>query len=978
MARRNLISPVLVGRDAELAVLTDALEAAVAGDPSVVIVGGEAGVGKTRLVEEAAAGARATGARVLTGGCVELGGEGLPFSPLVDALRTLVRTEPPDELDAFVGPARSELARLLPELDPETALGSLSPTDTGNARLLELSLGVIQRLAAHQPLMFVIEDLHWADQSTLDLVALLVRALRGVRVLLVLSVRSDELHRDHPLRPLLTGWERVRSVQRLELERFDRGEVAAQLSAILGEQAQRGVLDLVYERSEGNAFLVEEILGAVQAGAGPDELPLTLRDVLLARVERLSPATQGLLRVAAAAGRSVPDALLAAVAGLDDESLKAALREAVEHHLLLVDESGDGYAFRHALTRDAVYGDILPRERVDIHAAYAAALSEDPALAGAKGSPAAALALHSSAAHDLPRALEAYVEAGRLAAAYAPAEALRHLEHALELWRSVPDATERCGVDIVELLRLAGGSAYACGKLDRSIGLFDEALAELGPDGDPERRALVMEAGAVAIGASGREPEAIARLERAVALLPVDPPTTALAVALTSLAALKWLGGDFQAGAGIAQEAVTAARASGAREQEANAAIILGSVHCYLGEDEGVGEVRTGVELAEAVGDLRIAMRGYLMGSDVLEMLGRHEEAADMARGGLALAERTGLSLHVYGALLVVNRAESLFHLGAWAEAEDTIAAGFDRGIEGRVAGALFQLRAGMLALRGRLDDAAQDLQAATSRGGWLGTQYSLQVAGAAAEILRARGDFAAARARVAEKLDPDAHDLMERYRWPLAWLGLRIEAEAAEPDADRVAALSARCETLQAMTPPQRAYRALAAAEVVRAGGEPADWRTAVESCREAGDPYLIAYALVRMAEVAGAAGDRDAAAAPLEEAVRIAEALGATPLLEEARAFARHARVQLDGVTAPSGAEAGDDPFGLTEREREVLALVAEGRSNPEIAKTLYMSPKTASVHVSNIMGKLGVANRGEAAAFAHRHGLAVSLES
>jgi DNA-binding NarL/FixJ family response regulator len=127
-------------------------------------------------------------------------------------------------------------------------------------------------------------------------------------------------------------------------------------------------------------------------------------------------------------------------------------------------------------------------------------------------------------------------------------------------------------------------------------------------------------------------------------------------------------------------------------------------------------------------------------------------------------------------------------------------------------------------------------------------------------------------------------------------------------------------------------------------------------------------------MAEVAGAAGDRDAAAAPLEEAVRLAETLGATPLLEEARALARHARVRLE----PAAAEPADDPFGLTEREREVLALVAEGRSNPEIAKTLFMSPKTASVHVSNIMGKLRVTNRGEATAFAHRHGLAGSLES
>jgi DNA-binding CsgD family transcriptional regulator len=349
-----------------------------------------------------------------------------------------------------------------------------------------------------------------------------------------------------------------------------------------------------------------------------------------------------------------------------------------------------------------------------------------------------------------------------------------------------------------------------------------------------------------------------------------------------------------------------------------------------------------------------------------------------MATRGLALAERTGLSLHVYGVLLVVNRAESLFHMGRWAEAEDTITAGFDRGIEGGVASALFQFRGRIRALSGRTADAAEDLHVATSRAAWAGMQFTLQVEHTAAEIARTQGDFATARAHVAETLDPDANDLMERYRWPLAWLGLRIEAEAAEPEADRVAAVVAFCEKLSAATPPQRAYRALAAADAARASGRPADWGAALEACREGGNPYLIAYALVRVGEVAVAAGDREAAAAPLEEAVRLTEALGATPLLEEARALARHARVQLDGVPGPSSGEADDDPFGLTEREREVLALVAEGRSNPEIAKTLYMSPKTASVHVSNIMGKLGVTNRGEAAAFAHRHGLARSLSS
>jgi predicted ATPase len=216
----GLVSPVFVGRGVELAALVAALESAAAGEPAVVLVGGEAGVGKTRLVEEAADRARDGGARVLTGSCIELGGEGLPLSPLVDALRTLMRVMDADELERFLGPARLELARLLPELDPEAASTPAPAGESGSARLLELVFGVIQRLAADRPLMLVIEDLQWADRSTLDLLSLLVRSLRGVRVLIVVTFRSDEIHRSHPLRPLIAAWERVRSVRRLEIPRL--------------------------------------------------------------------------------------------------------------------------------------------------------------------------------------------------------------------------------------------------------------------------------------------------------------------------------------------------------------------------------------------------------------------------------------------------------------------------------------------------------------------------------------------------------------------------------------------------------------------------------------------------------------------------------------------------------------------------------------------------------------------------------------
>src|SRR4051794_495515 len=288
-----------------------------------------------------------------------MGGEGLPFGPLARAFRSLRRDTSPEQLDELIGPARSELGQVLPDLDPDSALSRAPLGEGGTARLLELVVGVIERIAADRPLMFVIEDLHWADRSTLDLVALLVRALRTDRVLVVVSFRSDELHRSHPLRPLVTEWERVRAVQRIELARLERPEVARQLEAILGVAPTARLVDQVHERSEGNAFLVEEILEAVQGGADPDQLPLSLRDVLLARVERLDRSTQRLLRIAAARGRTGSGRLLAPRARPREARPRAAPRDAVEHHVLVVDQTERGYAFRHALTRDAIYGDTL-------------------------------------------------------------------------------------------------------------------------------------------------------------------------------------------------------------------------------------------------------------------------------------------------------------------------------------------------------------------------------------------------------------------------------------------------------------------------------------------------------------------------------------------------------------------------------------------------------------------------------------------
>jgi predicted ATPase len=515
-------SPVLVGRRRELDRLSALLDRALGGEPVVALVAGEAGVGKSRLAREVARRAAQRGMRVLVGGCVELGGEGMPLAPLVDMLRMIARSVPPEHLDECFGPARREFARLLPELDPSVTAGVVP--DGSATQLYEHVHGLLTRLAASRATLIVVEDLHWADRSTRDLIVFLVQTLRELGVMLLLTYRSDELHRRHPLRPLIVGWERVRSVERFEIGRFSRDEVAEQLRAIRDDPPTASFATVVFERSQGNAFLVEEILAAVDVGAEPGDLPPGLRDVLLARTETVSDDAQRVLRAASASAPRVEERLLEAVAGLPEGRLYPALREAVEHHLLVVDPTGRGYAFRHELTRDAVYDDMLPGERVRLHAVYGAALAEDPSRLGDDSAVPATLAHHWYAALDLPRALAASVQAGRQAASgYAPAEALRHLERAMQIWPRVPDAPQRSGVQWTRLGLLAADAAWATGEQSHGLSIVDQVLADLGPAADPVSRAEVVERRAFLLRALGRDTEAAEQLAAALAGSPPGP-----------------------------------------------------------------------------------------------------------------------------------------------------------------------------------------------------------------------------------------------------------------------------------------------------------------------------------------------------------------------------------------------------------------------------------------------------------------------
>jgi DNA-binding CsgD family transcriptional regulator/tetratricopeptide (TPR) repeat protein len=994
---QRVSSPVLVGRDAEVAQLRAALERAAAGRPATVLVAGEAGVGKTRLVAELLGDAGELGAVALGGGCLDVGDGVLAYAPMVEALRPLASSMDAEGLERVLGGARGELARLVPELGPPDGGGGqaapLAPT-----RLFELLLGMLHRLAERGPVLLVVEDLHWADQSTRDLLGFLVRNLRG-GVALVLTYRSDELHRRHPLRPFLAELDRSGRAERVELGRLDRRELAELLERILDEPVAAALVGEILARSEGNPFFAEELLAAHVEGS---RLPSVLRDLLLARVEALSEPAQRVLQVAAVAGTRVDHELLAAVVGQDAERLVWLLREAVTHHVLAVDAASGAYLFRHALVQEAIYDDLLPVQRGPLHAAYARALQDRiERRGGASPAERGQLAYHWYAAHDQGQALLAAVLAGQAAeAACALAEALEHYERALELWDQAPEAAARSPLDRGTLLQRAAEVAYLAGESDRSTALVRLALDRVDADAEPLRAGALLERLARYHWFGGDSPRAMAAIERAVATIPADPPSAELARALAAHGQLLMLASRPDQARSRCEAAVAVARRLGDRAVEGHALTTLGTCLCLLGQmREGIADLERGRRIASELGNVDDLLRVHSnLATALLEIGGRAADAVDVFLAGVELARRSGALLS-YGANQLSDAAIALLSLGRVAEAEQLITEVLDLDLRTPVhvlrpltARATLRLR------RGDLDGARADFRRILDDfPAPLDPQSAIPVQVGLAEIAIWEGRPADGRAAVADGLavltaSEEPHWIMELCR-----TGMAVEAAVAEQARARHDDAEERAARDLAAGLVERARGATTVPEVVVAPGveanllaveaewsraegrgDPERWARSAEAWEALAYPWRAACARWRQAEalLGQGAASRDAAAAALARAWTLTSGLGAELLVAEITSLARRARIELpapagepgrDGA-APEPATATDD-LGLTPREREVLALVADGRTNRQIAEALFISDKTASVHVSNILAKLGVANRGEAAAVAHR---------
>lgn len=998
-----------VGRSEELARLRQILVDAIGDRSAALVVSGEAGVGKTRLVREFADRAGAAGTRVLWGSCMEPAAGELPYGPLGPVLRAIAQEELPEP-----GGVDSGSSRLLETL--AHAEGGYSGSERGwtRSRLFEAVRAGLAVLADRSPILLVFDDIQWADESTRDLLTFLLVNLGLEPVAVVLTYRSDDLPRGHPVRHYVAELSRRAGVDRIELRRFNREELDDLLLAIAGTPPSPELVETIWERSEGNAFFAEELLAAARFGDG-GSLPPTLHDILLARLQVLSDPAQRVLRAVAAGGAYVGYGLLAAATGFTTDELDHGLREALAYELLVAEE-GDSYSFRHALLREVAYRELLPTDRARLHAAFARSLTEQSEIRG-YGQPtvAADLARHWYAAGEVDRALGASVEAGIVAErVYGFAEAQRHFERALELWPTVAEGKTVAGLDRLSLLERAAEAAHLAGNHAAACALAEDASAEASRHAavgsEAVRAGLLCERRGCYLWAAGDSEAALAAYEEAVTLVPADPPTAERARVVAALAQALMLAARYRESRRRCEEAITVARAANGRAEEAHALATLGFDMVQLGEAEaGVAALQESLPAAEDA-DPEAVGRAYLNLCDLLGgPLNRVEEAVRVALEGVGRARRLGID-RCYAASLEATAANGLFRLGRWDEADDLLRRALARNPTGAAAIDLYLARGKLSVGRGRLDQATDDLRiAGTLCTRAIEPQYNAPLCTLTAGLALWEGRLDDARQAYEEGLRHLTGTDDVWFASPLIWHGLRVEAEVAQQarahrDAPQLAAarsagasLLARIEDLMPSVPPTSpssrlilsGYRLMCEAELSRIQGasDASAWALAAATWQRVGQPYPAAYARFRQAEALlyRSPGSPEARAL-LNEAQRVAVVLGAEPLRADIESLARRARIVLAGDGTGPQVDATDTApapvplavarnTGLTPREREVLVLVAAGHTNRQIASALFISEKTASVHVSNILAKLQAGSRVEAGAIAHRLGLAAA---
>jgi DNA-binding NarL/FixJ family response regulator len=950
-----------VGRDDELAVFARAVDAARRGSPEVLLVGGEAGIGKSTLVAE---GARRGDAELIVGRCVPMGGELIPLAPLAELLRRVRRTSP----EAFTGaptlaPLRDWIVR--GDVVDGPAAGALF------APLLEL----VSALGDDDAVVVVFEDLHWADPLTWDLFDYLARNLIDQHVVLVGTYRANEVATNPAQRRRLGELTRLGATHRIALDGLNRTELAAKIASMIGNAAPARLVDEILARGHGNPFFSAELVAAHQNGQA---IPAVLSDLIASELAHLDAVSLSVIGVIAVVGHDTPHDLLARVADADGETLERALHVAIDAQLVVVDRDTDAYRLRHALIGEIVYDELLPPERKRLHRRVANALTDQTLSTHVRVDRAGELAFHLDRAGDPAAAFVALLRAADAIEIVAPAAALRHLERAVELWdlAGEPAAAASRSDRLWQAAELASG---AVGN-ERSAELARQAFRYGAP---PRGAAWGHERLGRYLWAAGRVDESAAEFEAATSLLPSDAGLEA-APAFAGLAQADLMLGRYDAAMSRAQHVLDLLGTPTADPLAwAMARRVLGVGVDHNGDpDRGVELCREAVSTAPSALTKALAM--LYLGVALLDA-GKYQESVNAMLDAAAEARLTGVD-RSFGGYIDALAAEGLMRLGRWSEGAALLGRS-----EGAEAFPLGEVRLGLAGAMiaagvGEGDRARALLEQVETR--TIDPFHQWFVDRAATEVHLALGEWAIARV-VAERALAQVAPALLRARFVLyvviaeVELALDSRARRQPVDGDAIAAvlrgrIDAARDAAQAggngtEALDSAAHLAHAYAAVTRlVEPDPDVWAEAASRWHDLADPFGVATARLREAEAAAAVGASARAADALREAHQLATGLGAVAVLADIEAVSRRTRLSIEPPVVAALGGAVIDRLGLTPREAEVLSLVASGQTNRQIGVALFVSEKTASVHVSNILRKLGVTSRVDAAAVAQRLGV------